>query len=222
MDRAAARAAVELGIDSLQDRAEIVRETMGHRHEPRFPPGLERGGGENEVSAMFHSSEPTRDILVKAPKPERVMGRRHERELETFLEELPPRSSENAIFDPSTDTLFKEPKPERVMGGHHERELETFLEELPPRSSENPIFDPSTDAFFKEPKPERVTGGQDERDLEVFLGTLQLQEVEVAAARRPVLLKKASCELEPGLYTMTNVRWGMSLENQQVSAALGL
>ena len=99
-DWSAARAAMERAIGPLRDRVEeIGRETRerfqerrateeevpvlherkmtiyedaepGPLDELRFPPGLERGVNETEVSAISHSPEPTTETLVEEPDQE--------------------------------------------------------------------------------------------------------------------------------------------------------
>jgi hypothetical protein len=66
------RAIEEEEARALHERKMTIYEDAesGPLDELRFPPGLERGGSESEVSALFssHSSEPTTETLVEEPE----------------------------------------------------------------------------------------------------------------------------------------------------------
>jgi len=64
--------------------------------ELRFPPGLERGGSESEVSMVFHSSEPTTETLVE--EPDEVAEAPTERPPEKVTEQL--ETHEFPVVDP--------------------------------------------------------------------------------------------------------------------------
>ena len=136
-DWAAARAAMERAVGDLRERAEeIAKETMERHHEQRaieeetrvlherkmtiyedaepgpldelrFPPGLERGGSESEVSTTFtfHSSEPTTETLVEEP----------DQEIEAPAEGLPEKLIENLETQefPEVDSISRE-EPDTV------------------------------------------------------------------------------------------------------------
>jgi len=83
------RAMEEEEARALHERKMTIYEDAepGLFDEPHFPPGLERGGSESEISAIFHSSEPTTDTLVE--EPEQVTGEPDEEiDLEKLVEEL--------------------------------------------------------------------------------------------------------------------------------------
>jgi hypothetical protein len=82
------RAIEEEEARALHERKMTIYEDAepGPFDDPRFPPGLERGGSESEASATFHSSEPTTDTFVE--DPEQITGEPDEGDLEELLEKL--------------------------------------------------------------------------------------------------------------------------------------
>jgi hypothetical protein len=190
-DWSAARAAMERAIGPLRDRVEeIGRETRERFQEPRaveeevpvlherkmtiyedaepgpldelrFPPGLERGVSETEVSAISHSPEPTTETLVEEPEqvtespaegsPEKVVAKleTHEfpevdsisreelgtvRELDVVPEEpvVGPEPSQVSSEEPEEEAMaFDEAQPSQ--------EVAPILQEAPLVSEEPPI-----------------------------------------------------------------------------------
>jgi hypothetical protein len=153
---------MERAVSSLRDRAEeIARETMERRREQRvieeearvlherkmtiyedaepgpldelrFPPGLERGASESEVSTtFFHSSEPTTETLVEEP----------DQAIEAPAEVTPEKVTEK----PETD---ESPEPEIVLVSREEpsvvKEFAILSEEpvVGPEQSQDSISEP--------------------------------------------------------------------------------
>jgi hypothetical protein len=68
------RRAVDEEVPVLHERKMTIYEdaVSGSLEEPRFPPGLDRGVSETEVSAISHSPEPTTETLVDSEEPDQV------------------------------------------------------------------------------------------------------------------------------------------------------
>jgi hypothetical protein len=174
-DWAAARTAMERAIGSLRDRAEeIARETMERRQEQRaleeeararyerkmtiyedaesgpldelrFPPGLERGDSESEVSTMFHSSEPITETLVE--EPDEVAEAPAQRLPEKVTEKL-----ETYEFPMVEPIISQEPDAAKV------------LETVP----EDPVVDPEQpEESIEEPEEEATNVGEAQTSQEV-------------------------------------------------------
>ena len=154
------RAIEEEEAQALHERKMTIYEDAepGPFDELRFPPGLERGVSESEVSAIFHSSEPTTDTLVE--EPEQVTGEPDEGDLEDLLERLQlqevkeevavavqegPASVEEltALPDepvsPEMSHVFSEELPEEVAKVDEEAEEAEASQEAMPIVEETPI-----------------------------------------------------------------------------------
>ena len=192
-DWSAARAAMERAIGPLRDRVEEIgretRERFQERHaveedipvlherkmtiyedvevgpldELRFPPGLERGVSETEVSAVSHSLEPTTETLVEEPdqdqatespaegSPEKVAAtlETHDfpevdpfsREEPDTVKELEVIPEEPVVGPEPSQVSYEEPEQEAMAFDEAQpaQEVAPILQEAPLVSEELPI-----------------------------------------------------------------------------------
>jgi len=137
------RRAVEEEVPALHERKMTIYEDAESVpfDELRFPPGLERGESETEVSAISHSSEPTTETLVEEPdhvmespaerSPEKVVAKLevHEfPEVDSILREEPGTVKELEVV-PEQPVVG--PEPSRVSSEEPEQEVMTFDESQP-------------------------------------------------------------------------------------------
>ena len=167
-DWRATRASLERAMGPLRDRAEeITRATRerlqraieeqvpvherkmtiyedaepGPLDELRFPPGLERGDSETEVSAFSHSSEPTAETLVEEPEevaeqaaerlPEKVVEKVEAPEfpeVDSISREEPSTVEEPAVIPENPDFG---PEPSQVSSEEPEQNAMAFEEAQP-------------------------------------------------------------------------------------------
>ena len=154
------RAMEEEEAQALHERKMTIYEDAepGPFDELRFPPGLERGVSESDVSAIFHSSEPTTDTLVE--EPEQITGEPDEGDLEELLERLQLQEVQEEVavavqeepasvkeltalpeepVSPDSSHVFNEELPEEVTKVDEEAEEVEASEEAMPIVQETPI-----------------------------------------------------------------------------------
>ena len=146
------RRAVEEELPVLHERKMTIYEDAesGPLDELRFPPGLERGDSETEVSALSHSSEPTTETLVEEPEevteepaeasPEKAIEKLEAQELpevDSISREEPGTVAELAVVPEEPDFG---PEPSQVSSEEPEQDAKAF-EEAQPSQEVAPILE---------------------------------------------------------------------------------
>jgi hypothetical protein len=146
------RRAVEEEIPVLHERKMTIYEdaVSGPLEELRFPPGLEGGVSETDVSAISHSSEPTTETLVEEPdqvtespgegSPEKVLAKleTHESpEVDSISREEPGTVKE---LDVIPEEPVVGPEPSRVSSEEPEQQEVMAFDEAQPSQEAPPIL----------------------------------------------------------------------------------
>ena len=196
------RRAVEEELPVLHERKMTIYEDAesGPLDELRFPPGLERGDSETEVSAFSHSSEPTTETLVEEPEeateepaeasPEKVIEKLEAQELpevDSISREEPGTVTELAVVPEEPDFG---PEPPQVSSDEPEQDAKAFEEAQPSREM---------DSILEEAQPSRemdpiLEEAQPSQEVALILEEAQpsqevapiLEEVPLVSEEHPI------------------------------------